>query len=147
MYACLLCIQCTSSKGNEGWREVVVVCVPVFGGRRVLNTFLIDLSLIFLRVEDTDHISSHTHHINRGLCCRDSIKSYNILPNTSSLLSAHCLFKCCPFCTLTLLYKMFSSRIMFKITFCLLFELHHSVSDCPCSQLGNFPFAHGCCYF
>ncbi len=57
MYACLLCIQCTrSSKGNEGWRKVVM-CVCVFGGRRVLKTFLIDLSLIFLRVEDTGHIS------------------------------------------------------------------------------------------
>lgn len=34
MYACLLCIQCTTSnKGNEGWREVVVyVCVCLVGG-------------------------------------------------------------------------------------------------------------------
>lgn len=67
MYACLLCIQCTtSSKGNDGWREVVMcVCVCVFSGRRPLNTYLIDPSLIFFRVGCTEHISQLIHHINR----------------------------------------------------------------------------------
>lgn len=60
----------TSSKGNEGWREeVICVCACVFGGRLVLNAYLIDLSLIFFfRVECTEHVSEHNHHINVELC-------------------------------------------------------------------------------
>ena len=45
-----------------------VVCVCVCSGRRVLNTFLIDLSLICLRVEYMgQHISQHIHLVNREL--------------------------------------------------------------------------------
>lgn len=51
---------------GEGW----CVCVCVL---RALNSFLIDLSLVFLGVGHAEHIFQHIFHVNIKLCLRGNI--------------------------------------------------------------------------